>query len=145
MRLVTALVVLTVLCGCLRPPADAAEGPALYTLSLPGMLLQGGERISSIRVDLVGARVQAVNTVLEDWSVEIRPVQSGHWAVTMSATLDTVSLRSTYGLGRFLTVAADGGRLTGITASLKVSGGAGGEREIAIPSGDLALEPLPRR
>jgi hypothetical protein len=144
MKLAIAILTLVALCGCLRPPADAVAGPALYFVSLPRVVLQGGELLTGLKVDLVGARIRAVNTVPEDWSVEIKPAVSGQWVLTMSANHSTAWLRNVYGLERFLTVAADDDRLIGISATVKANT-ANGEREIVIGPGDVVLEPLSRQ
>lgn len=142
MKGILAIALLSALCGCLRPPVDTVAGPALYVVSLPTIVLKGGEMISSVRVDLVGARARAVNTVPDDWSVEIGPAVSGGSEVTLRANHTMAWLRNAYGLARFLTIAADDNRLHGITATVRVSS-ANGEREIAVSPGDMVLEPLP--
>ncbi len=145
MRSLVAIALLTVFCGCLRPPpAVAVTGPELYAVSLPWITLQGTERIAGVRLDLAGARIRAVNMVPEDWSVELQPGAAGQSVLTMSANHATAWLRNAYGLGRFLTVTTDDSRHTEITTVVRVSAG-NGEREITLGPGDIVLEPLPLR
>jgi hypothetical protein len=144
MRLVLAMVMLVALSGCLLPPVEAMPGPASYVVSLPWITLQSSERIAGVQVELVGARVRAVNVVPEDWSVAFEPPASGRAVLTMSARHATAWLRNSYGLERFLTVTADDGRRSEIRVTVKV-GSANGERDIALGLGDVVLDPLPRR
>jgi hypothetical protein len=141
MRCVAAIVMLVALSGCLLPPVDAGLGPASYVVSLPWITLQGAERISGVRVELMGARVRAVNTVPEDWSVAFEPATQGRSVLTMSAQHGTAWLRNSYGLERFLTVTADDSRRTEIRVNVKLSS-ANGERELALGPGDVVLDPF---
>lgn len=145
MRSIVAMVLLAALCGCLQPPViEAVVGPELYSVSLPWITLQGEERIAGVRIDLAGARIRAVNTVPEDWSVEIRPESSGQSVLTMAASHPTAWLRNAYGLGRFLTVSTDDSRHSNLITIVTVST-ASGERQITLGPGDIVLEALPLR
>lgn len=144
MRVVVAIGLLTALSGCLLPSVDVVTSPASYVVSLPWVVLQGAERISGVKVELVGARVRALNTVPEDWSVALEPATSGRSVLTMSAKHGTAWLRNSYGLERFLTVTADDSRRTAVLVTVKVSS-ANGEREVALGPGDVVLDPLPLR
>jgi hypothetical protein len=143
MRYVLVILALTAIYGCQRPPAAQAAGSSLYSVSLPRLALNEGERISGVKIALVGARVSAVNTVPDDWFVEIQPPISGESLLTMSANHGLSWLATTDRLDHFVTVATDDHTKPALPATVTVST-AKGDREIALRPGDLRPEPLSR-
>lgn len=143
MRYTLLLSALTALCGCQHPPAPHVADSASYSISLPAIPLGSGERVSGVTMTLVGGHISAVNTVPDDWFVEIQPPISGESLLTMSANHGLSWLATTDRLDHFVTVATDDHTKPALPATVTVST-AKGDREIALRPGDLRPEPLSR-
>jgi hypothetical protein len=99
--------------------------------------------VSGVTMTLVGGHISAVNTVPDDWFVEVQPPISGKSLLTMSANHGCSWLRSTDRFDHFVTVAINDGTHPELSATVTIST-AKGDREITLRHGDIRLEPLSR-
>lgn len=144
MRTVLPLLLLTVVVGCQQRPAVIAGRGSCRTVSLPVLALEKDQRVSSIRLELVGGSFCAVNRIPADFFAEVEPPISGKSTLHMSANHGLFWLPNTKKLQQFATVVVDDEQRFAVSAGVEIST-RDGERQIALEQEDLVLREVERR
>jgi len=134
-------IAIAMLCGCRRAAKEGQAEPERYSISLPEVPLNEGERVSAVDMAIKGAHVEAIDDIPHDWWVEMGPVDGNTTRVYLSANHGASWLwHPTFSL----VAVAHIGRTPDVTATVEVSWW-DRDRQITLSQDDMIVTAVPRR